>query len=254
MANNCQFCGEYSGKYPLCRNCNNAKNIGEISKCEECGEWYITEDKCKCQKGSGLLSFIKEKILNRFEDNDEEYYDDAFENDDEDMDESICIICDEPSNGYLFCRNCYHKYKKKTILLSIANCKKIKLLKESYTDQYTYVCDDGHIVKSKSEQYIDNYFFNHNIRHIYEQEIRIDEKTVIHPDFYLPDLKVYIEHWGYGTENTQYTKQKKFKLDFYKKNNITLICTYEKSDGRNMGSALEMKLRNFQHGKINFEE
>lgn len=260
MANNCQFCGTYCGKYILCRSCNELKNDGEISKCEECGEWYVTRDKCKCQKSSGIFSFIKEKIFNRYDDNDDDdyyYYDEDIDdegNNDEDMDESSCIICDEPSNGYLFCRNCYHKYKKKTILLSVTNCKKIELLKESYTDQYTYVCDDGHIVKSKSEQYIDNFLFNHNIRHIYEKEIRVDEKTVIHPDFCLPDLKVYIEHWGYGKENVQYTKQKKFKLDFYKKNNISLICTYESTDGRNMGSALEMKLRNFQHGKINFEE
>ena len=250
MANNCQFCGNYCGKYILCRNCNELKNDGEISKCDECGEWYVTRDKCKCQKGTGIFSFIKEKIFNRFDDEYEDY-DDI---DDGDMDESICIICDEPSNGYLFCPACYHKYKKKTILLSVTKCKKIELLKESYTDQYTYVCDDGHIVKSKSERYIDDFLFNHNVRHVYEKEIRIDQNTVIHPDFYLPDLNVYIEHWGYGTENIQYTRQKQFKLDFYRRNNFTLICTYENTDAQNMGSILDMKLRTFRPGIINFEQ
>ena len=248
MANSCQFCGYYSGKYILCKTCNALRSNGELSKCEECGEWYITRDKCKCQKGSGLFSFIKDKISNLFDD-ECEYLDD-----DENMDESICLICEAPSNGYLFCPACYRKYKKKTILLSIANCKKIELLKESYTDQYTYVCEDGHIVKSKSERYIDDFLFNHNVRHVYEKEIRINQNTSIHPDFYLPDLNVYIEHWGFGKENTQYTRQKQWKLDFYRQNHFTLICTYESSDGQNLGSSLDMKLRTFVPGIINFEE
>ena len=57
---------------------------------------------------------------------------------------------------------------------------------------------DGHIVKSKSEREIDNFLNQYKIRHYYEHELSIDDNPEhsIHPDFYLPDLDVYIEHWG----------------------------------------------------------
>ncbi|MBO5898610.1 MAG: hypothetical protein J6R04_06335 [Clostridia bacterium] len=250
MANNCVICGKYSGTYIFCKECNELKKNGKIEKCEECGIWHKIGEPCECKRPSKFLSFVKDLIFNK---NDEEI-EEAEEIDDDEMDDTICLICETPSNGYLFCKNCYRKYRKKTILLSITNCKKFDLLKESYTDTYSYTCGDGHIVKSKSEKAIDNYLFDHRIPHVYEKEIRIDSETIIHPDFYLPDLDVYIEHWGYGKENALYTKQKEWKLDFYRKNGFTLICTYEKSDGTNIESALEMKLRTFKKGQINFEE
>lgn len=254
MANNCQFCGNYCGKYILCRACNELKSNGEITKCDDCGAWHVTHDKCKCQKSSGIFSFIKEKIFNRF---DDDYYDEEDDEEDENDDrgESTCLICKKPSNGYLFCYEHYRKYKKKTVLFSVKNAKDIELVKESYTDTYTYPCDDGHIVKSKSEKDIDNYLFIHDIPHVYEKELIIDQNTIIHPDFYLPKEDVYIEHWGYGEENIQYTRQKEFKLKYYKEHGLTLICTYEKTDARkNINSVLEMKLRTFKKGQINFEE
>ena len=35
----CQICGAKSGFYPLCKNCNNLKEEGKITKCEDCGIW-----------------------------------------------------------------------------------------------------------------------------------------------------------------------------------------------------------------------
>lgn len=32
----CQICGAKSGFYPLCKECNKLKDIGEVSRCEEC--------------------------------------------------------------------------------------------------------------------------------------------------------------------------------------------------------------------------
>ena len=127
-------------------------------------------------------------------------------------------------------------------------------MKEAYTEQYTYTCKDGHIVKSKSERDIDNYLFDHRIPHVYEKEITTDENIKIHPDFYLPDHDAYLEHWGYGKENKAYTAQKQLKMNYYRRSNLTLICTYESSDARNIEANLERKLTRFEKGKINFEE
>lgn len=42
----CKVCGAESGKYPLCRACNNKKERGEIIKCEKCRNWHHTEAPC----------------------------------------------------------------------------------------------------------------------------------------------------------------------------------------------------------------
>lgn len=35
----CQICGEKSGFYPLCKECNKLKEEGKVTKCQECGIW-----------------------------------------------------------------------------------------------------------------------------------------------------------------------------------------------------------------------
>ena len=35
----CQICGEKSGFFPICKNCNSLKEKGEVTKCEGCGIW-----------------------------------------------------------------------------------------------------------------------------------------------------------------------------------------------------------------------
>lgn len=253
MARNCEYCGKYSSTYILCRECNDLKKNGKLEKCEDCEMWHKLGESCNCKRpGEKIASFFKDILKPLAAKEEEEPF--FLDEDDDDQNESICLICDKPSNGYLFCRECYRKYKNKTILLSITNCEKFKIMKETYTGQYTYTCKDGHIVKSKSERDIDNYFFDNNIRHVYEKEIITDEDITIHPDFYLPDLKVYLEHWGYGKENKAYTAQKQLKMDYYRRSHTTLICTYEASDSQNIEARLEHKLRRFKHGEINFEE
>ena len=125
------------------------------------------------------------------------------------------------------------------------------------------VCEDGHVVKSKSEREIDDFLFANNIIHGYEYELPYGatQKETLHPDFYLPNYlgegkDAYIEHWGYDESNIEYTKTKKFKLPIYKKLGITLICTYEKSDAKNINAALRRKLnkQNIKENQINFLE
>ena len=127
-----------------------------------------------------------------------------------------CIACGKPTtNGFFFCPECYRKYKEKTLLIEIRKCTEVEILDDSYEGKYH--CDDGHVVKSKSEAFIDNYLFANGIPHAYESAFPIDENPNhdLHPDFCLPNFNnsgtdVYIEHWGYNDNNIEYTKTKKY--------------------------------------------
>ena len=90
-------------------------------------------------------------------------------------------------------------------------------------------CNDGHYVRSKSEKIIDDYLGQKRYYHIYEQKvIDFDTGEKFYCDFYLPDLAdgIYIEH--FGLEEKKYLEKKTKKIDFYKRNNKTLIITEEK--------------------------
>ena len=116
----------------------------------------------------------------------------------------------------------------------------------------TYTCNDGHAVKSKSELAIDNYLFGEKIAHSYEAAIPIDAAPEhdLHPDFYLPDRDIYIEHWGFDESNTKYTETKKYKIEKYKELKLTIICTTEK-DMNNIQASLSRKLKFCKPGEIN---
>ena len=170
-----------------------------------------------------------------------------------------CIACGkETKNGNLFCVGCYHKYKDKQLLVKITKCKEIEIMDESY--EGVYKCKDGHIVKSKSEREIDNYLFDHGVPHAYEKAVSVDadKNHDLHPDFYLPNYlnkgkDVYIEHWGFNSNNREYTKSKKYKTSIYKKIGLTIISTCEK-DMSDLEASLDRKLKHFKYGVINFED
>ncbi|MBR0234989.1 MAG: hypothetical protein IJQ37_00840 [Clostridia bacterium] len=170
-----------------------------------------------------------------------------------------CIACGkETKNGNLFCISCYLKYKDKQLLVKVTKCKEIEIMDESY--EGVYKCKDGHIVKSKSEREIDNYLFDHGIPHAYEKAISIDadREHDLHPDFYLPNYlnngkDVYIEHWGFNSNNRNYTKSKKYKIDIYKEKGLTIISTNEK-DMNDPEASLDRKLNHFKYDTINFAE
>ena len=217
MAKKCAYCGEYSGIYELCKACYHLSENGDIDYCDECEKWFDITEGCDCEP----------------EDN------------------SRCILCQETANGYFFCKECYSKYWNKTLFLKTKDCRTFELLEASYEGRYT--CADGHIVKSKSERDIDNYLYYHNIRHAYEKALPIDEKVEhdLHPDFYLPDIDVYIEHWGYDEDNEEYSEIKDYKLKIYKEKKITLICTDEQKDAGNIDATLERKLKSYKKNEIN---
>ena len=162
-----------------------------------------------------------------------------------------CLLCNSESGNYLFCKSCFSKHHGKTLLFKITCDKnqKLELLNESY--EGIYVCKDGHIVKSKSERDIDNYLFEHKIAHAYEKALPINGE-IFKPDFYLKDLDVYIEHWGYDESNKEYQARKDYKIPKYQEKGITLICTYEATDMQDVETSLQIKLESYKKGEINF--
>ena len=174
--------------------------------------------------------------------------------------EDTCLICGRETNGYHFCRECYYKFNQKEVFIKIKKCSEASLLKSAYVGEYK--CADGNILKSKTEQAIDNYFYRKNKKHAYEKDLPIDEneKNDLHPDFCLedflgPNQDVYLEHWGLEDTNQEYNRSTEYKIRKYKELGITLICTYEK-DIKNLEANLNRKLNKkiIKPNKINFLE
>jgi hypothetical protein len=159
-----------------------------------------------------------------------------------------CILCGNTSNGKLFCNDCHRKYKDKELFVKIVNCADFTIFDAAYEGRFT--CADGHIVKSKSEMLIDNYFYEKKIFHVYEKELQYSATEALHPDFYLPDRDIYIEHWGIDASEN-YKRQKKYKLEKYAEQNLTIICTYE-ADISHLDAKLGYKIQNYEKGEINY--
>lgn len=86
---------------------------------------------------------------------------------------------------------------------------------------------DGHIVKSRGEEVIDNILYNNLLPHCYEKEvteISTNERSV-KSDWFIPvfgnNKGIYVEYWGMSTDD--YKKNKEEKKSLYEKYNIPLI-------------------------------
>jgi DNA helicase-4 len=63
----------------------------------------------------------------------------------------------------------------------------------NYDFSKPYITLKGESVRSKSERYIADWFYRHNIAYEYEKEINLGDFN-FRPDFYLPSADIYIEH------------------------------------------------------------
>jgi superfamily I DNA/RNA helicase len=79
---------------------------------------------------------------------------------------------------------------------------------------------DGTKVRSKSEQFIADWFYRHSIRYEYEP-LLIVKDFPFHPDFYIPAANLYIEH----VSDKSYPI--KDKEEQFQKGNLLLVKTYE---------------------------
>ncbi|MDO9153502.1 MAG: UvrD-helicase domain-containing protein [Paludibacter sp.] len=79
---------------------------------------------------------------------------------------------------------------------------------------------NGTKVRSKSEQYIADWLYRHSIKYEYEPLLNIKDFS-FHPDFYIPDANVYIEHVS------EKSFPMKDKEEQFEKGNLLLVKTYE---------------------------
>ncbi|MBD3213515.1 MAG: AAA family ATPase [Candidatus Lokiarchaeota archaeon] len=143
-----------------------------------------------------------------------------------------------------------------------------------YMRNKKYTTFNNLIVKSLSEKNIANFLFRNKIEFEYEplvewvdkdDEINLETKDVedteipeekkYHPDFYLPEYDVYIEHWGlnkslevpewFTSTSEEYRELRKWKLAQFEKHDKCLVETwdYERREGT-LISNLEQNLKN----------
>jgi hypothetical protein len=113
----------------------------------------------------------------------------------------------------------------------------------------TFISEDGHRVRSKAEQIIDNWLYHKGIVHAYERRVPIVEE--VYCDFFIPlGQKVWIEFWGADEE--KYAKRKIIKKQFYQKNKKNLIELNDK-DIERLDDVMPIKLRPFLPPTFSFD-
>ncbi|MDR0969060.1 MAG: ATP-dependent helicase [Lentimicrobiaceae bacterium] len=88
------------------------------------------------------------------------------------------------------------------------------------TDGKYFTTLDGTKVRSKSEQFIADWFYRHSIRYEYEPQLNVKDFT-FKPDFYIPAANMYIEHISDKSYPT------KSKEEQFKKGNLLFVKTFE---------------------------
>lgn len=79
---------------------------------------------------------------------------------------------------------------------------------------------DGTKVRSKSEQFIGDWLYRHSIKYEYEPLLNVKDFS-FHPDFFIPDANVYIEHVS------EKSSPIKYKEEQFQKGNLLLVKTFE---------------------------
>lgn len=229
----CPICGEPTSVYygnarkdGLCSKHGKSANSGEIVQCPDCGKWNEKGAGCECR------SFArKSKDKEIIEEN-------------KSTDELTCIICGEPSNGKHFCIKCWKKYKERTITIEVKNCTEFEIT-DAYGNKNTKTAN-GLYVRSLSEKIIYDELFRRNIKCEYERTVTYKDENgnikELHPDFYLSDYKLYIEHWGcLDSRNKEYEETKRYKEKIYEAKGYKFAATTSK-DIKDIQAAIERLL------------
>ena len=107
-------------------------------------------------------------------------------------------------------------------------------------DKYRHETLKNEYVKSNEELVIANFLFTNGIEYEYEKPYEVDtstpEKRQYTPDFYLPEYKIYLEHYGidrsgnasqYEKEASEaYVESMQWKRQTHRENQTTCIETY----------------------------
>lgn len=118
---------------------------------------------------------------------------------------------------------------------------KEKFIEEHREDGASFLTTlKGEKVKSIEETKIANFLFMHGVNYEYEKLYPFESGDVLrksyHPDFYLTDYDIYLEHFGISKdgrvpwlskiEETKYLDGMKWKRNFHEKNGTKLLETY----------------------------
>ena len=186
-----------------------------------------------------------------------------------------CQICGGKSGFYPLCREC-NKLKDKGEVTKCQECgiwkkdgkplcyecelknkntgakkSKIEIEESNFRDKFPAKirAEDGHFVRSRAEQLIDNWFYHKGIVHAYERRVPIEEE--VYCDFFIPiGQKVWIEFWG--IEEEAYLKRKELKKSFYQKHDKNLIELVPK-DIENLDDIMPIKLRPYLPSTFSFD-
>ena len=263
----CQICGKNSGFYPLCIDCNKLKEGGEVTKCESCGKWK-KDDKplcygCWSKDNKSIKHALSNKSLN----------------------ETHCEVCGNDSDGKPLCRDCYEK-SLEGLLTKCENCggwkeddkplcydcwlksKNIKKdvkapstndktqikyksqnFREKHKETLTVRTKHGVLVRSRIEKIILEFLTDNGIIVQYETSLFLGDQE-FHPDFYLQDYGIYLEHWG--SEEPGYVEKRRKKEEIYKKHNVQYIST-EESDVDNIEDKLKSELSKYGINKTKWK-
>lgn len=108
----------------------------------------------------------------------------------------------------------------------------------------TIVARAGTLVQSDGERLIADWLTAHNLAYRYDERFRILSGHAVRPDFYLPELDLYIEYWGMDTADYKIGMLKKQQL--YQQEGKRLISLHP-ADKPRLDSVLCAKLALFGH-------
>lgn len=123
------------------------------------------------------------------------------------------------------------------------NTETVSDFRKTYPTEYR--TKDGHYVRSKAEQIIDDSLYLWGIPHAYEKKLPNTDENV-YSDFHIPAGKgrpkaVYIEYWGMENDE-KYNLRKQKKIDIYNTLGLNLIQLND-ADIKNIEDALQKYLR-----------
>jgi len=106
----------------------------------------------------------------------------------------------------------------------------------------TIETSEGGVVQSRGEQRIADWLTANGLVYRYDAKFRILGEFQIRPDFYLPEIDVYVEYWGLDTPQYKMSMYKKQML--YQQEGKKLISVYP-NDLPQLDTLLKQKLRLF---------
>ena len=141
-----------------------------------------------------------------------------------------------------FCEDSEYLLKLKRYILDYL-VDRIHVKKNTYTTQEgkIYTSLNGTKVRSKSEQFIADWLYRHNIPFEYEPLLQVAEFP-FHPDFHIPAANLYIEH----VSNKSYAMEDKDRQ--YSKGGIHVVKTHE--EDTKDSAFFSHKLENIFKGRL----